>query len=213
MKTKEKISLISLIIANIYPIFGVLFLNWNLSSILFLYWFENIIIGFYNVLKMYKAEIKDDTETEVTSAGIINRDISKESTIVFFILHYGIFTYCHQKILFTYLINDLSVNATLLIGCASLFISHGISYFNNYIKKEEYKNVGPKKLMAAPYIRIVTMHTTVIIGSILVDIFNEQTIVPLIVLTIFKTSVDLFSHIYEHNKYKSTNKHGGVFTI
>jgi hypothetical protein len=45
------ITVLFLIAVNLIPLFGVLFFGWSLFSIMFLYWIENGIIGFFNILK------------------------------------------------------------------------------------------------------------------------------------------------------------------
>ena len=46
------ITVLFLIAVNLIPLFGVLFFGWSLFSIMFLYWIENGIIGFFNILKI-----------------------------------------------------------------------------------------------------------------------------------------------------------------
>lgn len=41
-----------LILVNLLPIFGVIYANWSVLEIVALYWFENIVIGSLNVLKI-----------------------------------------------------------------------------------------------------------------------------------------------------------------
>ena len=54
-------ALVALIVANAIPLFGVLFLGWNVWTILIVYWLENGIVGVFNVLKMLRAEGPDAT--------------------------------------------------------------------------------------------------------------------------------------------------------
>ena len=49
-------SLPALILSNLVPVAGVILFDWNVSAILLLYWAENAIIGFFNVLKMSMAQ-------------------------------------------------------------------------------------------------------------------------------------------------------------
>ena len=49
-------AVVALIVANAIPLFGVLFLGWNVWNILIMYWLENGIVGVFNVLKMLRAE-------------------------------------------------------------------------------------------------------------------------------------------------------------
>ena len=44
--------MIALITVNLFPVFGVLFWEWDVFPIMLVYWSENVIIGFYNVLRM-----------------------------------------------------------------------------------------------------------------------------------------------------------------
>ncbi len=48
----KKVSVITLILSNIVPVLGVIFMGWQAFAVLFLFWFENIVIGISNVFKM-----------------------------------------------------------------------------------------------------------------------------------------------------------------
>ena len=48
---------IALLAANAIPLFGVLFLEWDAFFIVLLYWSENLVIGFYNILKIAFAAV------------------------------------------------------------------------------------------------------------------------------------------------------------
>ena len=52
-------AVVALIVANAIPLFGALFLGWNVWLILIVYWLENGIVGFFNVLKILRAEGPD----------------------------------------------------------------------------------------------------------------------------------------------------------
>lgn len=49
---KGLLSVLALIAANLYPLAGVLFWNWDPTAILMLYWMENLVFGFFTILKM-----------------------------------------------------------------------------------------------------------------------------------------------------------------
>jgi len=48
--------LVALVAANMVPLWGVLFLNWDAFYIVLLYWSENLVIGSYNIVKMILAQ-------------------------------------------------------------------------------------------------------------------------------------------------------------
>ena len=199
-----------LIIANLYPLFGVLLLGWDLASVLFVYWAENVVIGFYNVLKMAYAGKPLTEGITVKSSGKTTTDLSKSGFILFFIFHYGLFTFVHGAFLFTTLAKNLSLDVAVVAGSLFLIVSHGISFFTNYIANKEYQTKSPEDLFLAPYKRVTVMHLTVIFGSALIVNSNGESIGPLLVLTVVKTIVDLITHTLEHNKQLFTPKEGST---
>jgi len=56
--SKLKLSTVSLILSNLIPLLSVVFWQWNIGNILFLYWFENIVIGAYNIPRLLKIPLK-----------------------------------------------------------------------------------------------------------------------------------------------------------
>ena len=49
----QKISIITIIAANLIPIYGVLFLGWQVLPVMIFFWIENVLIGVFNVFKMF----------------------------------------------------------------------------------------------------------------------------------------------------------------
>lgn len=96
-------AVVALVVANAVPLFGVLFLGWNVWTILTIYWLENGVVGFYNVLKMSKAAGTDPVGAAVTTT-VNGRPVSgsgKAVLIPFFIVHYGIFWLVHGIFILT----------------------------------------------------------------------------------------------------------------
>ncbi len=50
-----RLSAVALVLANLVPLAGVVLWEWSVSSIVILYWFENVVIGVINVLRMITA--------------------------------------------------------------------------------------------------------------------------------------------------------------
>ena len=85
----------------------------------------------------------------------------------------------------------------VLYGAIGLAVSHGISFWFNYIGRGEYRRVSSARLMAAPYARVVVLHLTIIIGAF-VSVFLGSPVGALIVLVLLKTGLDLALHRREH---------------
>lgn len=211
LEPKPKASTIALVLSNIVPLVGVVFLGWDLKAILFLYWSESAIIGLYTILKIFLS-IWLNEETKGKKFSVI-------FLIPFFIFHYGFFMYAH---LFFLVIlfqigtwNEGSVdtlknlyfmiNGSIVFSFLSLLVSHGVSFVSNYLKKKEYMQKNSfLKAMVYPYGRIFIMHIVIIIGGVLI-LFLGSKLFLLILLVVMKTSADLFSHL-RVNKYFSSAK-------
>jgi hypothetical protein len=52
VRRRLTLSSASLLTANLAPLAGVLLLGWSVSSVVILYWFENVVIGVINIARM-----------------------------------------------------------------------------------------------------------------------------------------------------------------
>ena len=197
-------SVIALILANLVPVFGVLFLHWEVFPLMFLFWSENVIVGVFNVLKML-----------VNQPSSPFNWIFKFFIIPFFCAHYGLFTYVHGIFVialfsgglkgthafpsaagFWHIVQDNQLGWAIL----GLAISRGISFVTNYIGKGEYQRVGLQQLMSHPYGRVMVMHVAILGGGFLMKAFHSPT-AGLLLLVVLKIALDLGSHIGERKKF------------
>jgi hypothetical protein len=221
MKLSKKDSLdipvIALLAANSIPLFGVLFLNWDAFYVVLMYWAENLVIGFYNVLKMVFAAVPHPIA-----------HLGKLFLIPFFIIHYSGFTAIHGffvlalfhkegqgpsmdgmnwpcfLVFVQMLFNVIGYMYSVIppqvrLAVLALFISHGVSFVQNYLLKGEYATAKPDKLMGSPYGRVVVMHIAIIAGGFLTMAVGSPA--PLLVVLVgLKTILDVNLHNREHKK-------------
>jgi hypothetical protein len=212
----------ALIIANLIPLVGVLWFGWDVWGILIIYWLENGIVGFFNVLKMRSAAGSDDsspmaaaeTRRRLNTFTVNGRPPSgseKAVLIPFFIMHYGIFWVVHGIFvmllpLFAFRGADGSPDfgttldpLAIVFVVIGLFISHGLSYRLNYIGRGEYLHTSAAQQMFAPYGRLVILHVTIIFGAILIGMTGAPA-AAIVVLVLLKIALDLGLHLAEHRK-------------
>ena len=170
------------------PFIGIAFFDWSLFNFLFLYWLESAVIGFYFILKMIRAA--------KFRGGSYGAMLVAQS--IFFVFHFGGFMAGH--LFFIYFVSQqyqTAFNFTwtglifLLFNIVSLFISHGISYRDNFIKGREYERLVGFLLFEGPYSRLFVMQLVVIIGAI----FMGRA--PYLIV-ILKLAIDYWAHAREH---------------
>jgi len=214
----SRVALYSLIIANLIPLVGVLWWQWDAGFLLLMYWAENLVVGFYNILRMLCTAIEDP----IRLLGIL-------FTVGFFLIHYGAFVGLHGVFLIEFLdFGDGSLKAMelknwpgplvfvgilfnvvkyvysfmtteMFFALLALLFSHGVSFIMNFVLPGEYKNTTAKKLMGRPYARILIMHFVVIIGGILIAETGSTTPM-LLLLVVIKIIVDVVLHLRSYRK-------------
>jgi hypothetical protein len=175
-------------------------LGWNAAAIVIFYWAESPIVGFFNVLRMRRAQ-GSVRASGMTLNGRTVTEASRTSLILFFAAHYGFFTLGHGVFVFAVFGRQFEGSLRDLgIAALGLAVSHGISYRKNFIGGEEYKKVSFANLFWQPYSRIVIMHLTIIFGGALAGASGSP-LPALILMVALKTLVDLASHLAERRKF------------
>ncbi len=185
---------IALIVANLVPLVGVLFLDWSLFTIMFFFWLESAVIGFFNILKL-----------------VIVANILSIIMVPFFVVHYGAFMSGHLVFIFAFFSPD-EMSFSGLLPPADLLtshimnvwpaflgacLSHGISFFYNFIGKKGFLRSTPEKQRRAPYGRIILMHLTVIFGGWIILALGAP-VLALVLLIVLKIVSDARAHQKEH---------------
>ena len=210
-------AVVALVVANLIPLIGVLFFGWSVWNILVIYWLENGIVGVINVLKMSVAT-GDEVTPGVTLMvnGRPATSATKMGLIPFFIVHYGIFWFVHGIFVLTLpaffsLMSDDGMTLDLgpvVFAALGLAISHGLSFWWNFLHGGEYRRTAAAALMFAPYKRLVALHITIIFGAFAV-MFTGAPAAAVAVLVAIKTAIDLGLHLAEHRGELTPR---GVFT-
>ncbi|HUV39392.1 MAG TPA: DUF6498-containing protein [Planctomycetota bacterium] len=203
---KDKVSLVALILANLLPLGGVIFAGWDAGTIVLLYWSENLILGFYTVLRMAFAKV-----------GGLRRGAGRVFAIAFFCVHYGIFCQVHG--FFVLMLVSMGRGGTMgepdfgvLPGILrraiwpflALAVSHGVSFVQNYLVRGEYVSANVMREMGRPYGRIVLLHVVIIFAAMPTVLLGSP--MPLVVLLIIgKLAADLVLHARSHRGRSTGN--------
>jgi hypothetical protein len=193
-------SSLALVVANMVPLYGVLALGWKVAPIMVFYWAENLVVGFFNVLKMSRAEGAVGDAHMTLNGKPVTQD-SRKALILFFAAHYGCFTLVHGVFVIVMFSPALGNAASeLALALLVLSISHGYSYRRNFIGRGEYRHVSFARLFWQPYARVIIMHLTIIVGGALAASLGMP-LGALLVLVGLKTAIDLVAHWLERKKF------------
>ncbi len=203
---------ISLIFANVVTIVLAILGNWDLATVLFIYWSQSIILGLFTVISIQGAD------TDALSADL-NKPILEQSGTErfsprlvwfyrcglagFFTLHYGIFHWVY----FGFIV-DFGIFGEVNFADPGIWLSCGLFFANHLYSHIRYRHESLtgasfiNEVFFSPYQRIVPMHLTIIFGSIMVlalQVFGIQSTMPVLVLfLVLKTRSDISARLIKH---------------
>ena len=211
-KTKlihEKTGLV-ILLTNLVSIILALFFDYSISTLVWLYFIESIVIGGFFFLTMIIPEKGDETKE------ILIRIFGA----FFFAGHYGIFhiTYFFFLLMLPYFKLDPSDYFFLLTGSMLLFVGHAFSFYENKIKiylesvQAERKTISDLSDLSNafkggnnfqdPYSRVLPLHITIILSMFVFILFQPQGLENKTLVVLFmslKTLADLSAHNKKHN--------------
>lgn len=190
-------SLQVLLLVNLFTIFVAVKEEWGLGTLMWVYWFQSIIIGFFNVVRIVRLKNFSTDGLKMNDQPISPTQASKYLVAGFFTVHYGLFHLVYFFFLFigfTKIAGSTSPVAWNFVIVTSLmfFCNHLFSFLYN--KERDVKKINIGTLMFLPYARILPMHLTIIFAPVFV-VFATF---PLFIFLLLKTIADMITHIVEH---------------
>ncbi len=191
----------TLILTNLITISFAYINQWAFSTIIWVYWCQTLIIGFFAFLRVISL-------TDLSCPGVerIQKQFSlrlKFQAGMLFLAHFTVVQGSLTVVLGAFLGPVTNQNSIILLSSALLFFcNHLFSYVYN--KKNEgvvRKNIG--FMVLRPYLRLLPLFVSFLfIGMIIAAFFlvrDEQLVATAyVVLFVLKTGTDVIAHSLEH---------------
>ena len=212
--------ILALLVANLITIVLAILENWDLATVLFIYWAQSIIIGIFTVITLLSADtgaLAADMGKSLAKHGG-NPEVREEYIWLykgvlagFFTLHYGLFHWAYFTfIVLSGLFGPVDFAGTgIWVACGLFFFNHLYSYsYHRSSEKQGAKFVSEE--FFRPYNRIIPMHLTIIFGSMVVLAFQFlgiKSVIPVLVLFLaLKTWMDIRMHLRKHYEQAHPNE-------
>lgn len=207
-RAPDRAAIALLVVANLVPLAGVAFWGWKVQQVVALYWMENLVIGGFNVLRILASSpaASPSPEGRVPPGG-------KIGLALFFAIHYGGFCFVHGQFLASFfgrgadgmhlglggMVLHMLRDPVVAVALLAMLVSHGWSFFRNYLGRGEYQHAHGGELMMQPYRRIIVTHMFIIIGGFLLFSTRSQ-VLPMMLFVGLKAGFDLYFHLREHRR-------------
>lgn len=174
----------AVVLGNLMPVLGVMFLGWDGAQILILYWFENIIVGVLTVPRIMSARGSSMIDASRATSG---RSSGPVGLGCFFMVHYGIFCIGHG--IFAAVLAGKMARAARTSGetgvwegtlgqsafwwtVLAIAVLHLILHVRDWWLAAAWRTASPTMEMFRPYGRIFVLHLTVLGGAWMMAEFN-----------------------------------------
>lgn len=190
-----------LVLTNVITISAAYVQQWPFSTILWVYWCQTLIIGFFAFFRAISL-------ADLSPGGVehLSRRLHHAGRLragVLFLAHFTLVQFCLTFTLWALIGPIQSVKLSILIPSALLFFgNHLFSYV--YHKKSDriiYKNIGLS--FFRPYLRLLPILVSLLFAGMVIAAFylvRDQQLVPVAFLMLFvcKTGADVSAHRFEH---------------
>jgi Family of unknown function (DUF6498) len=189
--------------------YGVLVLGWSVFIVMALFWFENVVIGGFNVLRMLVSGIR------LGAVGMVGALFMA----AFFTLHYGMFTAVHGVFVvmlfgapelgreamnggfygpLSNMVDRVFGDSEGWLAMMAIIAVHAVRFVQWSFATRELPT-PLKELMGAPYGRIVVLHITLILGAFLIQVLQAPVLGVLLLLAL-KLGYDLMTLRHDPKK-------------
>jgi len=158
-------STLALVGANALTLVLALALDWPVGTLLWPYWLQNLVIGWYARKRML-ALGRFSTEGFTSNDEPVPADESgKRSTASFFVMHYGLF----HLVYFMFLCAEAPVSggldALVVLACGFSYVVAQRQTCADQIASDALGTPNLGKLMFLPYLRVLPIHLAIVLGT------------------------------------------------
>lgn len=202
-----------IIILNLIPVYGMLFLKWSIFSVLYFYWLETLVISFSNAVKMaYAAREIPGSRTKMMLQYLFFRLAMFFFYLIFIFVFVGLIIATKEQLrtnLMTFLFLDKAFNWAVV----GMILSYGFNLTFNYILNDEYKHFSPNDFNIVFDFRTVIMHIVIVLGAVIYGFMEEKGMTSeqgsylyLGFFILLKTLYDIFIYYSDKNKFQKKMK-------
>lgn len=181
-----------ILLGNAITFGGAVFQHWPALPVLLIYWGQSVAIGVVNVIRLYRLKSFSTANFQSNGRPVPETPEAARGVARFFAMHYGMFHLVYLMFLLSRKVPGQlqGWTAVTVAGNVALFAGSHVWHLVSRGGQDYRRKPNLGWLVFYPYLRIIPMHFTIILGSLF----------PLGALPFFivlKTAADLGMHAVE----------------
>ena len=191
-KLSSNPSILFLLAGNLYCIWFYERNPDSFSTVVWIYWFQSVIIGLFNFIDLLTVRNYDSGNLKLNGEPVTGKN--KGCTAWFFLFHYGTFHLVYGIFLLTKF-SFLSVSKMIFLTAVAVFLLDSILNFMRQKQMERTMTVNIGTLFFLPYLRIVPMHLMILGPAFL----GWK---PSLIFLVLKMLADILSYLLYHRVFR-----------
>lgn len=195
-RQQNKQTLTSLLLANLLTIAIAVIFRWDLIQVMWIYWGQSLIIGFFNWRRMRALKTFSTEGLRMNNRAVDPTRKTQNQISHFFVLHYGGFHLVYMIFIGkeTQQVDVLYILAALVCVLAFYF-NHRLS-FQQTLQADQQRVPNIGTMMFSVYPRIIPMHLLIVFGGAV----GGGSMLSLLAFLALKTGADVVMHLIMHRK-------------
>ena len=177
--------LLMLLASNIYCIWYFNSHSNGFVTVVWIYWLQSVIIGFFNFIDLLTIKNYDAGDTLINGQPLTEK--SKGCLPWFFAVHFGIFHFVYMVFIAVYL--GINVDKRFFLIGVAAFLLESLSAFIRRKNAEQQIKFEIGSIFFLPYLRVIPMHL-MIMGSVFLSVQ------PSVIFLVLKTIADILSFMW-----------------
>ncbi len=189
-------SIIFLLAGNLYCIWYYDNNPGSFATIVWIYWFQSVIIGFFNFVDLLT--VRNFSSADFTLNDKPVSGSNKGCAAWFFLFHFGMFNLAYGiYLLVKHNIFDVD-KLVWMLGVAT-FLMESVFNFIRHKQEERTVTINLGNMFLMPYLRIIPMHLMILLPAI-------TGWKPSLLFLVLKMVADVLSALMYHRIYKRNNE-------
>lgn len=172
-------SILALVISNALTLVFALWLDWPLGMLLWPYWLQSLVIGWYAGRRMLALQAFSTEGFHMGNQRVSEDVRGKRMTVMFFACHYGFFHFVYFFFLTGMAALSDPTDLLTVLACGLAFAFAQRQTFRQQVAADAHGRPNLGVLMFLPYLRIVPIHLTIILGAATGDLISLFVFIPL----------------------------------
>jgi hypothetical protein len=172
----------SLILANILPLIGVLYYDVSFFALIYLYWWETVIISVFQFIKMGKAQKKTEPDPGFTINGkalsyeqvnskrymrftyALIRIVMLAFYLLFIVIFVGVLSSSRENDFLGFARALMFIEPWVVASFLAFVFTHLVEYIV-WMRDEDYKNTSLRELGSIFDARVIVIHVVIVLGT------------------------------------------------